>query len=1076
MLIADLHIHSRYSRATSRDCEPEMLDLWARRKGIGLIGTGDFTHPAWREQLRDKLIPAEDGFYTLREELRQSSPSAPDDCPTRFVVSGEISSIYKKNGRVRKVHNLILLPGLEEAEALSRKLEAIGNIHSDGRPILGLDSRDLLELTLETSPTAVFIPAHIWTPHFSLFGAFSGFDTIEECFEDLTPHIHALETGLSSDPPMNWRVSALDRFTLVSHSDAHSPSKLGREANLLDIEPSYAAMADAIEGRSGGFAGTLEFFPEEGKYHFDGHRNCGVCLSPTEAEPFGGKCPVCGRKLTIGVQHRVEELADREEGFRPAGARPFESLAPLPEVIAAATGTSAAGTRVAAVYETMLHTLGSEFTILRETPLEDIGRAAGPLIEEGIRRLRAGRVERTPGYDGEYGKIQLLSPSEIQELSGQISLFGPAEPPKKRMPRRPSAAPKPKQQSAAVESEAAAVSDDPLDGLNPEQRDAVTAAEHTIAVAAGPGTGKTRTLVARIAWLVEHGVRPGEIAAVTFTNQAAAELRERLESRLGKRRTKPMTIGTFHAISLRLLAGRPDTPVLIDESAALELATEVLREQSLRLAPRELLQTVSRRKNGLSAADSDCPEAACTAYDDRLRTAGAMDFDDLILRALTDAESGDQPPHFSHLLVDEFQDINPVQYRLIQAWSRGGQLFAIGDPDQSIYGFRGADARCFDRLSADRPDTRRITLLQNYRSSPEILQAALALISHNEGPVRQLTALRPAAAPVTLVESDSELSEAIFIAKEINRLVGGMDMMDAQAASVQLPEETVIRSFSDIAVLYRTHRQAALLEKCLKKESIPYIVSGREDYLANPAVRGTLGFFRFWTQPSDITALHVCLREIYRCPADLIAAAERTAAEAEGDVPALIDRLRDLYAEEPTLLLFLEDAKRMLPELGRGKPLKLLTAFWEEKRPEGNEALEKLMRMAVFHADMPALLERLVLGEENDLRRTGGKSYAAGAVSLMTLHGSKGLEFPVVFLCGVRSGMIPLESERHPTDLEEERRLFFVGMTRAKERLLLLGSAEEPSRFCGEIPALETVRACRRLPAQEGTQLSLFDI
>ena len=262
--IADLHIHSRYSRATSRECVPEYLDLWAGRKGIRLLGTGDFTHPAWRTELKEKLRPAEEGLYVLKDEYRRKNDTAGAGEPPRFVVSGEISSIYKKNGRVRKVHNLILLPGLDEAEAIAVKLEAIGNIHSDGRPILGLDSRDLLEIVLDACPQAVFIPAHIWTPHFSLFGAFSGFDTIEECFGDLTPYIHALETGLSSDPPMNWRLSALDSYRLVSNSDAHSPSKLGREANLFAAALSYPALASALNGTErNGFMGTIEFFPED---------------------------------------------------------------------------------------------------------------------------------------------------------------------------------------------------------------------------------------------------------------------------------------------------------------------------------------------------------------------------------------------------------------------------------------------------------------------------------------------------------------------------------------------------------------------------------------------------------------------------------------------------------------------------------------------------------------------------------------------------------------------------------------------------------------------------------------------
>ena len=470
MYIADLHIHSKYSRATSKELEPEPLDAWARRKGIGLVGTGDFTHPAWRAELRDKLAEAEEGLYTLKG----AGPDAP-----RFVITGEISSIYKKNGKVRKVHSLILLPHLEAAETLSRRLEAIGNLHSDGRPILGLDCRDLLEITLESCPDAVFIPAHIWTPHFSLFGAFSGFDTIGECFGDLTGHIHALETGLSSDPTMICRCSALDGYTLVSNSDAHSPSKLGREANLLDTGLSYRELARAIQTGEG-FHGTIEFFPEEGKYHFDGHRNCGVCLSPVKAEAAGGVCPVCGKRLTTGVLHRVEQLADRPEGYVRPDARPFESLVPLPEVIAASEGGSATGKKVGAKYEAMLAALGPEFSILREVPLEDIRAAAGPCVAEGIRRLRAGQVVRKPGYDGAYGVIELLSPAEREDLKGQVSLFGVEAPKAAKTARGRVAKP------ARSGEEGAA----PTGGLNGAQRTAASAEEATVAVLAGPGTGR----------------------------------------------------------------------------------------------------------------------------------------------------------------------------------------------------------------------------------------------------------------------------------------------------------------------------------------------------------------------------------------------------------------------------------------------------------------------------------------------------------------------------------------------------------------------------------------------------------
>lgn len=406
-MIADLHIHSRFSMATSKEGTPENLDFWARKKGISLIGTGDFTHPVWREELKERLVSEGNGLYRLRDSyVKEESRKFPGE-GTRFVVSGEISSIYKKNGKTRKVHNVILLPSLEAADAMAQRLEKIGNIHSDGRPILGMDSHDLLEMMLDVCPEGILIPAHIWTPHFSVLGAKSGFDSVEECFEELAPYIHALETGLSSDPAMNWRISKLDRYQLVSNSDAHSPSKLGREANLLDIDCSYEGLYRAIQTGEG-LEGTVEFFPEEGKYHFDGHRKCGVSLSPVEAERLGGICPVCGKKLTMGVDHRVEQLADRAEGFVKKDGKKYESLVPLPEVISACMGYSTASKKVQGCFEQMIQTLGTEFDILRNVPSEDIKSCAGERIAEGIENVRTGNVKRIPGYDGEYGKIELF--------------------------------------------------------------------------------------------------------------------------------------------------------------------------------------------------------------------------------------------------------------------------------------------------------------------------------------------------------------------------------------------------------------------------------------------------------------------------------------------------------------------------------------------------------------------------------------------------------------------------------------------------------------------------------------------
>ncbi|MBS7007316.1 UvrD-helicase domain-containing protein [Anaerostipes sp.] len=1033
MYIADLHIHSKYSRATSKDCDPEHLDLWARRKGIDIVGTGDFTHPAWREELTEKLEPAEEGLYVLKEEYRIRDGITSDEQKPRFVITGEISSIYKKNDKTRKIHNLILLPGLDAAARVSAKLETIGNIHSDGRPILGLDSRDLLEILLDISPDSILVPAHIWTPHFSLFGAFSGFDTIEECFGDLTSHIHALETGLSSDPPMNWRLSALDSFQLISNSDAHSPGKLGREANLMDIDLSYPSLTEAIQTGKGLY-GTIEFFPEEGKYHFDGHRKCSLVLTPSETEQYGGICPVCGKKITIGVQHRVEQLADRGEGFLKEGAKPFESLVPLPEVIGASTGMSAAGKKVNAQFEKMLAELGPEFYILREAPLEDIRHSAGACVEEGIRRLRNKEVRREPGFDGEYGKIHLIEKEEIDAINGQMTFFdtlgiAAAQEPKKKKKKiirqEKNAAAKPASEKKQKDT-----------GDNEEQREAVVTEHKAVAVIAGPGTGKTKTLVDKIAYLVnERNISPSQITAVTFTNQAAFEMRERLKKRLAKDTyAKDMTIGTFHSICLNLLRQRGEEIVLADNAELLEAAEEALIRLGSPQKPKDFLKHISSYKNNIKGQESASKEEA-DCYQEVMKELGLADFDDLLLKVLEQTDAGPEGTgQFSYLLVDEMQDMNDIQFRLVLSWFRHGkELFVIGDPDQSIYGFRGSDARCFDRLREEIPDLKMIYLRKNYRSTPEIIGSALSVISENPGEERYLSAVKSSGKPVRVITSQNDWSEAIFIAKEINRLTGGMDMMDAQNYAVKTEKP---RGFGDIAILYRTHHQARAIEKCLRQESIPCVITGQDSFLEDEKVKGTVSFFRYLLDEKNTKALSIALKSFPGC----------------GE--------------------FLEEFKSLIHTETPGALLKL----WMEKNSlTEDEALLCLGKMTLFHENMAAFLSNLLLGTEGDLKRNGEKEYTSDAVTLMTLHGSKGLEFPVVFISGVKQGSIPLESPLHPADKEEERRLFFVGMTRAKEELILI-TRKETSEFLSALPQKYRKNESAGKKQPEAEQLSLFDL
>lgn len=1022
-------------------------------------------------------MPAEPGLYALKEDFRLPNGPSAGGRPTRFVVTGEISSIYKKNGKVRKVHNLILLPSLEAAEELFRRLELVGNIRSDGRPILGLDSRDLLEMTLEVCPDAVFIPAHIWTPHFSLFGAFSGFDTIEECFEDLTPYIRALETGLSSDPMMNWRISALDSYTLISNSDAHSPAKLGREANLLDTELSYSGLADAIQGKNpGGLLGTIEFFPEEGKYHYDGHRNCHLCLKPSETEQYGGKCPVCGKKITIGVQHRVEQLANRPEGFLLPGGKPFESLVPLPEVIAASTDHSPASVKVLAQYEAMLNRLGSEFSILRELPLEEIGKVAGPCIQEGIRRLRVGQVDREPGYDGLYGVIHLLEKSEIEAISGQTSLFGSDVPVKRRSKKTESALPK--KSPALSEEKAVPPSSNFTDQLNPEQLQAVTSREPVIEVIAGPGTGKTKTLVSRMIHEIEERRQsPDEITAVTFTNKAAGELRQRLKSSLSAKAANAVHIGTFHSLCLQLLTALRGKVTLVDESEALDIAAQVLHFLDLKQSPRRLLQEVSKWKNGADEETLSHPDA-CREYCRRLTKSDLLDFDDLLLEVLAEYEKKpDAFPSkpFAQLFVDEFQDCNPVQFQLLRYWSKkSGRLFVIGDPDQSIYGFRGSDPACFSLLQKEYPELQIVRLKTNYRSSPEILSCALPVISHNPEGDRELAAFCPKNEMVRFLPCESNLSQGIAVAKKINAMVGGIDMLDAQSYAVS--QQGLSRDFSEIAVLYRTHHEAELLEKCLQKESIPYVVAGREDFLRQNKVRGLICFFRFLSDADDLPALAACLKLLFSCPEDLVQNLQSFLAPHQGQ-PLLkkLELLEQEYEGVGTLTISLPLFRRLLPNFAKEKPAKLLGILAQLLELEQEPDVQKLLNSAAFYSRLPEFLSQLALGQEIDLIRSCKKSRSSGAVTLTTLHGSKGLEFPVVFLCGVNQGNLPLESPGQPVNLEEERRLFYVGMTRAKEELIIL-SSEKPSPFLVEIPKerLQKETPFPHKPFEQGRQLSLF--
>jgi uncharacterized protein (TIGR00375 family) len=404
LFYADFHIHSHFSMATSRELSPEKLDYWAAIKGLKVIGSGDFTHPGWQAELKEKLEPAEDGLFRLKEAYRLNGGGG-----TRFMLTAEISNVYKKEGKARRVHNILFAPDFTTVEKIAAELSKIGNLASDGRPILKLDSRDLLEIVLEASPDGALVPAHIWTPWYSMLGNKSGFDNIKECFGDLSEHIFAVETGLSSDPPMNRRCDFLDNVTLISNSDAHSPEKLGREANIINCKLSYLAIMDAIKkGAAPEFLGTIEFFPQEGKYYFDGHRKCGISLSPQEARAYNFLCPVCGKRITSGVLHRVEQLASRSETYSHPQQPLFYSFISLKDILSAVLKSGINSKRISTAYSEIIKNGLSELDILLNLPQNDLNLLLNDQLTQAIMNIRKGKVKIAEGFDGKFGEITLF--------------------------------------------------------------------------------------------------------------------------------------------------------------------------------------------------------------------------------------------------------------------------------------------------------------------------------------------------------------------------------------------------------------------------------------------------------------------------------------------------------------------------------------------------------------------------------------------------------------------------------------------------------------------------------------------
>jgi DNA helicase-2/ATP-dependent DNA helicase PcrA len=1134
--IADLHIHSRYSRATSAKLNPAYLERWANIKGINLLGTGDCTHPQWLAELRENLEDAEPGFYTLKDAVRAAFDAGPariEDLPRphapeanggmsanahdaenaapRFVLSAEISTIYKRDGKTRKVHHLLILPDFKTAAAFQVKLERIGNIRSDGRPILGLDSRELLALLLETDERDMLIPAHIWTPWFSALGAKSGFDSIEECYGDLTRHIPAIETGLSSDPPMNWALSSLDRYAIISNSDAHSPDKLGREATIFDMEFSYnglfAAMRDGVRA-------TVEFFPEEGKYHCDGHRKCGVCLGPEDASvnetlPSGEKiCPVCGKPLTRGVMGRVLELADRPLGLarqvqnegikeritpeqetpKSGGKsgpglvrqirRPFHSLIPLKELLGELLETGPASQKVGIAYNGLIEKAGSELALLMDMNAAQIEALkvqglSGELLAQAVGRMRRGEVSISPGYDGEYGVIRVFAPGEKPADFGGERLFEDSNAPEFPKPDAQTAHHK-KSHNKTEKTQARKTAEKPTDSMhnraaenaalafNPAQEAILNYEGSRTLVIAWPGTGKTAVLAGRIAKLLDGGAKPDSILALSFTVKAAAELRERI-GRLSLKTqggdsphlNSGVAAATFHSFCASALrehaaeAGLPENFRIADEARRETLLENLSKQEKGKNAVRakRLGSYIEERKRFLLLPGEFQPKAAAVIIDslreimpvppplpqleelyrryrDALRGAGLLDYEDLIagtvrLFCVRRNILDAYRNRFRFIFVDEYQVVNIIQYALLRLLADGAGGGNAGKPAPALWVIGDPNQAIYGFRGSDKRFIDRF--MDDY---PGARRFELAKSFRCAAPIMNAA-----------------------------RRLAGSELAGTEKA----------------AALYRREYPSDKSEA----EGVARIISR------------LIGGASFFAKDSDDADALVSDYEDSAAPGDcavLIRAAPLAApiAKALDDhgIPFELTAEQCWWDTEPYKNFLNQVRESAAPED-------------EFKKGENDPALKRLFDLAALFGDTLSLLDALAYsgpgglpGTSNEVSR--GKSEG---VNIMTIHAAKGLEFDHVFVIGLEDGILPFtlydESDGDETKdrLDEERRLLYVAMTRARLGLYLSWARSRnfkgrkltgtPSPFLNELEKIVPLLEGGKMPPKD-RQLRLF--
>lgn len=1073
--IGDFHVHSHFSLATSKELAPEYLDYWAKIKGIKVLGTGDFTHPGWLKELKEKLEPAEEGLYKLKDKykLNPRFQSISADKEVRFLLTAEISTIYKKDNKIRKVHNIIFAPDFGIVEKIQQKLSRIGNITSDGRPILGFDSKNLLELALNVSEDILFVPAHIWTPWFSALGDKSGFDSIEECYCDLSKHIYAVETGLSTDAPMNWMCSFLDKYTLISNSDAHSPEKLGRNANILNTNLSYKDIVNAIKtGNPKHFLGTIDLFPQEGKYHYAGHRKCGICWDPLETLKNKGICPVCGKKVTLGVMDRIVQLSDRKNLSERKNQIPYYSIIPLKEILSEINEVGPKSQKITGIYNDLIHKAGPELDFLLNLPLDNIKKLCNSIITEGIKRMRNKEIHIKEGFDGEYGKIKVFSKNEAKHFSQEESLFKGLTPQNKIQPEKREiinfdlkeyqSLKKMQAQENDTTSGELILNSPVLNNLNFQQRKAVDHSKGPVLILAGPGTGKTKTLTHRIANLIQNkSVKPENILALTFTNKAANEIKERIKILLNNEDILPgLQVFTFHGLGLSVLKrnykeiDRNKNFSIIDEADK-----KLLLQKNLKFPKNQIkdisaaITSIKNDSESLSETKGFDLTEVFEKYNNFLKEHNLLDFDDLLYYPAKLLNNNPEllqyyRQRYQWILIDEYQDINFSQYKLIKLLmpDKNANICAIGDPNQSIYGFRGADIKFIKEFITDYPQADVYKLLKSYRCSDYILKASNTIINSQEKDVLQ--GLQKGI-KIKIIKNSSDKSEAEFVARTIENMIGGLGFFSIDSNITDGNHHLEIESLTDFAVLCRIKSQIKTLEKSFNDHNIPYQTAGESSLLQHKGVKAIIDLLSFSINPENTF------------------------------IKYKLEQNKILSALDFNKIRAITKTKSV-----KDKVTTIIDNCMQEVTPEDRIQFKNLIDLTDnFGSSLDRFLEFIILNNETDTYKENTEK-----VNIMTLHAAKGLEFNCVFIVGCEKGLIPYSLyEKQESNPEEEKRLLYVGMTRAKKflflshakRRVILGREYNLERS----PYLDSIEnrlieltktEHNKKPKKEDTQLSLF--